>query len=237
MAIVAVANLSKMYGGDGVTTTALRQATFAVQAGEFVAVMGPSGSGKSTLLHIIGCLDRPSTGQYILAGQDTATLTDRQLAQLRNTTIGFVFQAFHLLARTSVLENVMLPLKYSALPAAGHRARALTALEHVALAHRLQHVPSQLSGGEKQRLAIARAIVLEPQLILADEPTGNLDTASGKVVMDLLDKLHEQGHTVIVITHETATAAYAQRVITMADGVVTSDRQRSPASSHEHYQK
>lgn len=236
MNIVAVEKLAKTYLGDGVSTAALREASFVVESGEFVAVMGPSGSGKSTLLHILGCLDRPSAGYYLLAERDTATLSDVELAQLRNATIGFVFQAFHLLARTTVLENVTLPLKYSRLPADQHRPRAQAALAHVGLSHRLGHVPSQLSGGEKQRVAIARAIVLEPQLILADEPTGNLDTASGKVVMDLLDHLHEQGRTIIVITHETSTAAYAQRVITMADGEVTSDRAAGP-SSHDHYQK
>lgn len=224
MNIVAVEEVAKTYVEDGVSTTALKEASFTIAAGEFVAVMGPSGSGKSTLLHILGCLDRPTAGRYRLAGQDTANLNDRQLAQARNATIGFVFQAFHLLARTSVLDNVMLPLKYSSVPAAQHQPKARAALEQVGLNHRLDHVPSQLSGGEKQRVAIARAIVLQPQLILADEPTGNLDTASGKVVMDLLDQLHALGRTVIVITHETATAAYAQRLITIADGQIISDQ-------------
>lgn len=236
MALVEVAEVSKVYAAEEVVTTALRLATFQIASGEFVAVMGPSGSGKSTLLHILGCLDRPTSGQYFLADKNTADLSDQALAQLRNTTIGFVFQAFHLLSRASVLENVMLPLKYSRLPGSQHTQLAGKALADVGLAHRLDRVPSQLSGGEKQRVAIARAIVSAPQLILADEPTGNLDTASGKIVMDLLDQLHQAGRTIIVITHETTTARYAQRVLTMGDGQIVSDQVQDRVA-HLHYQK
>jgi ABC-type lipoprotein export system ATPase subunit len=235
MALVEAQGIAKAYAGEGATTVALHPVSFVIERGEFVSIMGPSGSGKSTLLHILGLLDRPDSGSYRLADQDTATLSDEAQARLRNTTIGFVFQAFHLLARATVLDNVVMPLQYSALPRREYEVRAREALAQVNLSHRLTHTPSQLSGGEKQRVAIARALVNKPELILADEPTGNLDSSSGHAVMELIDQLHQQGHTIIVITHETPTANYAQRILELRDGTITGDR--ATERGHQHYTK
>lgn len=236
MSLLEVQNVTKTFASEGVETKALRGVTFSVDKGEFVAIMGPSGSGKSTLLHILGLLDRPTKGTYVLEGKDTSTMNDDALAHFRNAQIGFVFQAFHLLARATVLENVMLPLYYSSTPQREYKQRALKAIEQVGLGHRAEHEPSQLSGGERQRVAIARALVNEPSVIFADEPTGNLDSKTGKLVMDIIDDLHEAGHTVIVITHETPTANYAQRVIHLKDGVVESDH-RDGMHHREEYHK
>jgi ABC-type lipoprotein export system ATPase subunit len=231
--LLEVEHLARTFRGEGVATRALRDASFAIDAGAFVSIMGASGSGKSTLLHILGLLDRPSKGRYLFSGRDTATLSERERARLRNEKIGFVFQSFHLLSRATVLENVMLPLYYA--KDKGKRSdqqRAQHAIEQVQLAHRAHHLPSQLSGGEKQRVALARALVNKPDIIFADEPTGNLDSKTGQAVMELVDNLHEQGHTIVVITHETSVAQYAQRIIALHDGVITSDQ--SVAASHRH---
>jgi putative ABC transport system ATP-binding protein len=234
-ALIEAKNISKIYQTDDVATTALNDVSFKVNKGEFIAIMGASGSGKSTLLHIVGLLDRPSSGNYYLSGENTANLPDAQLAHIRNKKIGFVFQAFHLLPRTSVLENVMLPLQYSRPTRGEHVARAKAALDKVSMLHRLDHSPSQLSGGEKQRTCIARALVTEPQVLLADEPTGNLDSKTGANVMELIDDLHNKGLTLIVITHETPTARYAERIIKLKDGQIMSDQKAK--TKHKHYQK
>lgn len=235
MALIVIDNVKKIYGEAALATTVLHGVSFSIEEGEFVSIMGPSGSGKSTLLHILGLLDRPSSGTYSFAGENTALLSDEALAQARNQKIGFVFQAFHLLARTTVLENVILPLYYSSVPKKDYEKRAQIALEHVNLTHRLKYLPHQLSGGEKQRVAIARALVNDPKVLFADEPTGNLDSKTGKVVMDTLDTLHKQGKTIIVITHETSAASYANRIISISDGLVVSDQESQ--SKHVHYAK
>lgn len=235
MALIALKDITKTYDNEGVQTAVLHGISLDIQEGEFVSIMGPSGSGKSTLLHILGLLDRQTTGSYIFASQDVATMTDQERARIRNKYIGFVFQAFHLLKRTTVLENVILPLYYSGAAKKDYEAKARAALEHVELTHRLNHMPSQLSGGERQRVAIARALVNDPKVIFADEPTGNLDSRTGEAVMKTIKKLHHQGKTIIVITHETAAANYANRIITIADGLITDDKNVS--SPHSHYQK
>lgn len=235
MVLVAAEHISRVFSSEEVRTVGLSDVSLTVDEGEFLAVMGPSGSGKSTLLHILGLIDQPTGGRYLLAGEDTAAWTERQRAQARNKKIGFVFQAFHLLPRATVLHNVILPLLYSNLPPREYDSRARAALKQVEMTHRLDFQPSQLSGGEKQRVAIARALVMAPRLILADEPTGNLDTASGQRVLDLLDELHQRGHTVVLITHEQTAANYAQRIITMRDGSLASDER--VARKHPHYAK
>ena len=217
--------------GDHVVR-ALRGVTLDIAAGEFVTVVGPSGSGKSTFMHILGCLDRPTRGQYLLGGRDVSTLPHDELARVRNETIGFVFQGFNLLSRTSALENVELPLLYTrkgAVKAAERRDRARRALAAVGLTDREEHHPNQLSGGQQQRVAIARALVNEPSLLLADEPTGNLDTATSHEVMEVFAKLRaERGITIVVITHERDIAAWGTRTIDFKDGVVVSDEQHAP---------
>ncbi len=223
MPLIQCSALRKVYGMDEAAVTALDHATFHIEAGEFVSIMGASGSGKSTLLQILGLLSRPTSGQYLFDNQDTSTLTDQELALIRNQRIGFVFQSFHLLPHSTVLENVILPLQYSSVRSREYVSRAQAALAQVEMSHRLHHRPTQLSGGEKQRAAIARALINEPRLILADEPTGNLDSRTGAIVMDTIARLHQQGHTIILITHETPTAQYAQRIIEMRDGRIASD--------------
>ena len=217
--------------GDHVVR-ALRGVTLDIAGGEFVTVVGPSGSGKSTFMHILGCLDRPTRGQYLLGGRDVSTLPHDELARVRNETIGFVFQGFNLLSRTSALENVELPLLYTrqgAVKAAERRDRARRALAAVGLTDREEHHPNQLSGGQQQRVAIARALVNEPSLLLADEPTGNLDTATSHEVMEVFAKLRaERGITIVVITHERDIAAWGTRTIDFKDGVVVSDQQHQP---------
>jgi putative ABC transport system ATP-binding protein len=223
---VAVENVTRSYrlGTRDEGVPALRGVSFDVPPGAFVAIVGPSGSGKSTLLNLLGALDRPTSGSVRLEGRDVASLSDAQLARLRNSTIGFVFQQFHLLARTSALDNVALPLVYAGVPRGERNARAREALEAVGLDHRLDHHPTELSGGEQQRVAIARALVTNPRLLLADEPTGNLDTATGAAVMQLLERLNaERGTALVVITHDPEVAGRAPRQIHLRDGVIEFD--------------
>jgi putative ABC transport system ATP-binding protein len=218
---VEAVDVRRSYQLDGVTVEALRGVSMRVDPGEYVAVVGPSGSGKSTLMHLMGCLDRPTSGTLLVGGRDVATLVDSELASLRNRTIGFVFQSFQLLGRTSALDNVSLPLVYRGVRTAERRDRAAAALEAVGLGHRLGHRPSQLSGGEQQRVAIARALVGEPSLLLADEPTGNLDTASGAEVLALLGGLVEdRGVAVVVVTHDREVAERASRRVDVRDGLL-----------------
>ncbi len=223
MAIIELTDLEKIYKDEDVETPALRGVSFSMKGGEFVAVMGPSGSGKSTLLHVMGFLDRPTNGEYYFEGKKIDEFSDDELARTRNKKMGFVFQSFYLLPRTTVLENVKLPLSYSGIKGSLQQELAEKAIEAVGLTDRINHLPSQLSGGEKQRVAIARAIVNRPSLIFADEPTGNLDSKSGQVIMEILQKLNKQGHTIILVTHETYTAQCAERIIKMRDGKIEED--------------
>lgn len=223
MNIIEVQNLKKAYT-DGTDTIALKKVTFSVRRGEFLAIMGPSGSGKSTLLHLLGLLDVPTSGEYIFNGKKTSTYSSDELADLRNREVGFIFQSFNLLARTSVLDNVRLPLFYSKVPESEWEKKSREAVEAVGLGHRMYHQSSELSGGEKQRVAIARALVTDPEVIFADEPTGNLDSKSGKNVMAIIQHLNEDhGKTIVLITHETSTAEHAERIIHLLDGEIDSD--------------
>ncbi|MEQ1911963.1 MAG: ABC transporter ATP-binding protein [Vicinamibacterales bacterium] len=225
-AVISIKNLVKTYVVGEVEVRALRGVTLDVQPGEFLAVTGPSGSGKSTLMHILGCLDRPTSGQYFLDGQDVSQMSKDELAEVRNNKIGFVFQGFNLLSRTSALDNVELPLLYGAakMKSAERRRRAMESLEAVGLGQRSDHHPNQLSGGQQQRVAIARALITRPSILLADEPTGNLDTRTSIEVMGIFQKLNvERGITVLVITHEHDIAEYGTRTITCRDGLIVSD--------------
>ncbi len=226
-AIIELEGVRKVYrsgsGRRAVEVVALQEVNLTLEEGSFVAIMGPSGSGKSTLLHILGLLDRPSAGRYRLKGRDVTALSESEAARVRNRTIGFVFQAFFLLPRATALKNVELPLVYRGVPPAKRREAARAALSAVGLADRTDHLPSELSGGQRQRVAIARALVQEPAILLADEPTGNLDSQSGREVMALFQALHQEGKTVVVVTHEPEVAAYAERVIRVRDGRVVSD--------------
>ncbi|WP_068920738.1 ABC transporter ATP-binding protein [Planobispora rosea] len=216
--------LTRSYQSEGVSVDALRGVDLRIEPGEFVAIVGPSGSGKSTLMHLLGCLDRPTSGILRVDGVDVSTLSDTHLAELRNRAVGFVFQSFHLLARTAALDNVALPLVYRGLPRAERRRRAREALESVGLGHRIGHRPSQMSGGEQQRVAIARALVGDPRVVLADEPTGNLDTRNGAEVMAILDRLNaERGVGVVLVTHDSEVAARARRQIHVRDGLIEHD--------------
>lgn len=218
--VIQAENLTKIYKMGSVEVHALNGLSLKIARGEIVSIMGPSGSGKSTLMNIIGCLDRPTSGEYILDGEPVAKLSDDQLATIRNRKVGFVFQSFNLLSRATALANVELPLRYSG-AMQGRREKAREALESVGLADRIHHRPNELSGGQQQRVAIARALVNDPAIILADEPTGNLDTKSGQEIMELLLKLnHEHGTTLIIVTHAADIAAHSQRIIRIRDGVV-----------------
>ena len=223
--VIIVEHLTKVYDLGEVRVEALRGVDVCVERGEFVAIMGASGSGKSTFLNIVGCLDRPSTGRYLLDGVDVSQMSSDQLAEVRNKKIGFVFQSFNLLARTSAVENVELPLLYTGTDSRDRRARALAALKATGLEGRAEHQPSQLSGGQQQRVAIARALVNQPAIILADEPTGNLDSQTSSEIMGIMQTLNEQqGITIILVTHEPDIAQYAKRVIMFKDGLVIEDR-------------
>ena len=223
MNVIEVQNITKHYSLGTQTVEALRGISFGIEQGEFIAIMGPSGSGKSTLMNIIGCLDSPTHGSYFLNQQEVSTLEGDELAGIRNKEIGFVFQNFHLLARNSALDNVMLPLKYAGVSKQEQVKRAKDALSQVGLESRMGHQPSELSGGQQQRVAIARALVNNPSILFADEPTGNLDSQTGQDVMQLFHNLHKQGQTIILITHENDVAAEAQRTIFIKDGLVESD--------------
>jgi putative ABC transport system ATP-binding protein len=225
-AIIATENVAKDYALGPHVVHALRGVTIAIEPGEFVAVMGPSGSGKSTFMNLLGCLDRPTAGRYFLAGRDVAGLDRDELARMRNARIGFVFQQFNLLPRTSALENVELPLLYSDMPVRDRRRRARDRLAAVGLADREHHHPSQLSGGQQQRVAIARSLVNEPAVILADEPTGNLDTRTSIEILALMQRLNRDGLTIVLVTHEPDIATYASRVLVFRDGRLLSDERR-----------
>lgn len=228
--IIAVSHVSKTYQTDVVQTTALDDVSFTINEGEFVAIMGPSGSGKSTLMHILGALDVPTSGAYLLDGEEISKLNDDELSDIRNRKIGFIFQAFNLLPRTTSLKNVMLPMAYAGLPKEQQLARATQYLELVGLGHRLHHTSNQLSGGQQQRVAIARALVMHPTMLLADEPTGNIASAQAEEVMAIFQDLNEKGNTIVMITHEPDIAQHARRIITIKDGKIASD-------SGDHVQK
>ena len=221
--MIKMRHIGKTYAQDGVKTVALKDVSFEVSSGEFVAIMGPSGSGKSTLMHILGALDTPTFGQYFLDGQDISRLNDDELADIRNQKIGFVFQSFNLLPRTTALKNVMLPMAYAGINEAEKRAKALKLLNEVGLSDRSQHLSNQLSGGQQQRVAIARALTMDPKIILVDEPTGNIATTQAEEIMKIFTKLHKQGRTIVMITHEEDIAAHAKRIIIIRDGLITKD--------------
>ncbi len=223
-AIVSAQNVTKVYPMGKVHVVALDDVSFSIDEGEFVAIMGPSGSGKSTLMNLIGCLDKPTSGTISINSTDIARLNDRQLARLRGSQIGFVFQTFNLIPRIDALANVMLPMTFvGKLSPKERRARAQQLLESVSLGARLHHLPSELSGGERQRVAIARALANDPKILLADEPTGNLDTKTGKTILELFVELNKSGRTVVVVTHDAAVASYARRIIRLLDGKIVGD--------------
>lgn len=227
-------DISKIYKGEMVETVALSHISFTVKKGEFVAIMGPSGSGKSTLMHILGALDLATSGEYILDGELVSKLSQDELADIRNRKIGFIFQAFNLLPRTTALKNVMLPMVYAGIPKEERLEKAQKYLEMVGLGNRMYHTSNQLSGGQQQRVAIARGLVMNPAILLADEPTGNIASAQADEVMALFQKLHEEGHTIVMITHEPDIAAHASRIIHVRDGVILKDevnKKRKKASN------
>jgi len=225
--VILTHKLTREYDMGGEVVRALRGVSLQIKKNEYVAVMGPSGSGKSTLMNLIGCLDTPSAGEYWLNGQQVSDLDDDQLARIRNKEIGFVFQTFNLLPRATALHNVELPLIYAGLPARARRQQAAHALERVGLGDRMEHRPNELSGGQRQRVAIARALVNEPSILLADEPTGNLDSSTSAEIMDVFRDLHAQGQTIVMVTHEHDIAAHAARVVTLRDGVIATDQRQA----------
>lgn len=235
--LIEVQGLTKVYGKGTIAVEALRGIDAAVQKGEFVAIMGPSGSGKSTLMNILGCLDRPTDGSYILDGEDVSQLSKNELARVRNRKIGFIFQSYNLLPRLDAIKNVMLPLLYNGengKSEAEHRQQAIAALELVGLGDRMHHKPNELSGGQQQRVAIARALINDPAIILADEPTGNLDTRSAEDIMQILHQLHANGATLVMVTHELDIAEHAERVIYLRDGKIISDKEHASRIAHLH---
>jgi len=221
--MIQVAHVSKIYKNDSVETIALNDVSFEVKKGEFLAVMGPSGSGKSTLMHILGALDTPTSGKYILDGDEVGKLSDDELAEIRNKKIGFVFQSYNLLPRTSALKNVALPMAYAGIGKEERMKRAWKCLKEVGLEDRVNHAPNQLSGGEQQRVAIARALSMNPAIILADEPTGNIASAQAEEIMVIFQELNEKGHTIVMITHESDIAEHAKRIIFIKDGRIARD--------------
>lgn len=231
--LIKLENLVKIYDTGAIKVLGLKKINLTIERGEFVAIMGHSGSGKSTLMNILGCLDRPTLGHYYLDGIDVADMTPDQLSDIRNRKIGFVFQSFNLISRTSALKNVELPMTYARVPKAKRAARAQMLLERVGLGARKEHMPNELSGGQRQRVAIARALANEPPLILADEPTGNLDTASSVEIMELFSRLHQEGATVVLVTHEEDIAAFAHRIIRFSDGQIQSDRLNAARGASE----
>ena len=224
--IIQATHLRKVYMTGAIETVALSDVSFNIEKGEFVAIMGPSGSGKSTLMHILGALDTPTSGTYILDGSEVGKLSDDQLAKIRNQKIGFIFQAFNLLPRTSALKNVMLPMRYAGIPLVEREERAKKYLEMVGLGNRMDHSSNQLSGGQQQRVAIARGLAMNPALLLADEPTGNIASVQAEEVMSIFQKINEEGHTIVMITHEPDIAEHAKRIITVKDGNVLSDSKK-----------
>lgn len=225
--IIQTSHISKIYQTEEMQTTALDDISFDIKEGEFVAIMGPSGSGKSTLMHILGALDTPTSGVYILDGENVESLSDDELADIRNRKIGFVFQAFNLLPRTTVLQNVMLPMRYAGIPVNERTEKAKHFLELVGLGNRLYHTSNQISGGQQQRVAIARAIAMNPSILLADEPTGNIASAQAEEIMFIFQDLNKKGHTIIMITHEPDIASHAQRVIHIKDGKLIRDEKNN----------
>jgi putative ABC transport system ATP-binding protein len=221
--LISIKDIGRKYVIGAETIHALKSVTLSIQKGEFVALMGPSGSGKSTLMNILGCLDTPTKGEYILNGINVSEMTDSELAEVRNQEIGFVFQTFNLLPRSSALDNVALPLVYAGIKKDERDARALKALENVGLGNRVDHKPNELSGGQRQRVAVARALINNPSIILADEPTGNLDSKTSVEIMSLMEEIHAKGNTIILVTHEEDIAQHAHRIVRMRDGLIESD--------------
>ncbi len=230
MALIQLTKISRRYVMGSETIHALREVDVSISRGEYVAIMGPSGSGKSTLMNLLGCLDTPSSGEFLLNGSNVSHMDDNQLAELRNREIGFVFQSFHLLPRSDALHNVELPLIYSGMTPSLRRQRALDVLAHVGLGDRVHHKPNEMSGGQRQRVAIARALVNNPSILLADEPTGNLDSRTGDEIMVLFEELWRKGNTIILVTHEEVVARHARRIIRLRDGLIASD-EPSPGAS------
>jgi len=224
--MIKIQDVSKIYNSTEVATTALDKVNFEINDGEFVAIIGPSGSGKSTLMHIIGALDLPTSGNYLINGIDISKMTDDELSEIRNKQVGFVFQSYNLLPRISALDNVILPMKYAGMPPAERVIRAEEVLKAVGLENKMQNNPNQLSGGQKQRVAIARALSMKPAIILADEPTGNLPTSQTNEIMDIFENLNKEGNTIIIITHEEAVAKRAKRIISIVDGKIVKDTKK-----------
>ena len=232
MTLIRLVNLARLYPMGAEIVHALRDVSLEIQRGEYVAIMGPSGSGKSTLMNLIGCLDTPSSGRYELNGTDVSQMDDNQLAEVRNREIGFIFQTFNLLPRSNALRNVELPLIYAGVDADTRRQMALAALASVGLSDRVHHKPNELSGGQRQRVAIARALVNTPSILLADEPTGNLDSKTGVEIMALFEELARKGHTIIVVTHEEDIARHARRILRIRDGLIASDERQEASLTH-----